>query len=144
MKSYNINTHYNYDAINNSLTVSSEFLKRAGKLGSPEFQMIQKYRQTCPGIEITEGVIVKKSKSYVKKHFTYEEMENFFKTYYAANNSENRKEFAEIQDEFKKVKTLSALAKSPYKVVSKWFEEKTSPMREELEMLNNDFNKGEE
>ena len=143
MKSYNINTHYNYDAINNALTVSSEFLKRAGKLGSPEFQMIQKYRHTCPGIEITEGVIAKKSKSHVKKHFTYEEMENFFKTYYAANDSETSKEFEEIQDEFKKIKALSALAKSPYKAVSKWFEEKTFPMREELEMFKSDFNKEE-
>lgn len=100
---------YNYDALNNTLTISASFAKKASKVGSPEYCVILKLRRDFPNL-----TIVKEEKKEGKKGITFVQMEAFIALHRNAK---------ELKAQFEKVKKLSRIQPMPYKYVKTWFDE---------------------
>ena len=99
---------YNYDALNNTLTVSASFAKKASKVGSLEYNIILKMRHDFPNLTIQQ-----EEKKEGKKSITFAQMEAFIALHRNA---------AELKETFEKVKKLSRVQAMPYKYVRTWFE----------------------
>lgn len=99
--------NYNYDVLNNTLTVSEKFLKAAGKYNSQEYNIVKKLRTDNPAMQI----VVEKKQKGGTKNLTFMQMEGFIK---------------EVDESklplFKKVKAISRVQSSPYYYVKTWFE----------------------
>lgn len=99
--------NYNYDVLNNTLTVSEKFLKAAGKYNSQEYNVVKKLRADNPAMQI----VVEKKQKGGKKNLTFKQMEEFI---------------MDVDDSklplFKKVKAISKVQSSPYYYVKTWFE----------------------
>ena len=101
---------YNYDALNNTLTISASFAKKASKVGSPEYCVILKLRRDFPNL-----TIVKEEKKEGKKGITFAQMEAFIAMH------RNKDELTKL---FNNVRKLSRIQPMPYKYVKTWFENK--------------------
>ena len=99
---------YNYDALNNTLTISAAFAKKASKVGSLEYNVILKLRRDFPNLTIKQ-----EEKKGGKKSITYAQMEAFI------GMTRNAKELTAM---FERVKKLSRVQPMPYKYVKTWFE----------------------
>ena len=99
---------YNYDALNNTLTISASFAKKASKVGSLEYNIILKMRRDFPNLTIQ-----REEKKEGKKGLSFVQMENFIAMH------RNAKELTSL---FEKVKKLSRVQPMPYKYVKTWFE----------------------
>ncbi len=99
---------YNFDALNNTLTISAAFEKKASKVGSMEYNLILKLRRDFPELKIQ-----KEPKKEGKKGITYAQMEAFIALH---RNS------ADLMFLFDKVRKLSRIQPMPYKYVKTWFE----------------------
>ena len=99
---------YNFDALNNTLTISASFAKKASKVGSPEYNTILKLRHDFPNLTIQQ-----EEKKEGKKNLTYAKMEDFM------NMHRNSKE---LRETFERVKKLSRIQPMPYKYVKSWFD----------------------
>ena len=102
-------TGYNYDAINNTVTISASFAKKASQVGSAEYDIMLKLRKDYPNLKV-----VKEEKTG-KAQITYKTMEEFIALH---RNS------AELLNEFAGAKTLSKFHSMPFTFVKKWFENK--------------------
>ncbi len=100
---------YNYNALNNTLTISASFAKKASKVGSPEYCVILKLRRDFPNL-----TIVQEEKKEGKKSITFAQMEAFIALHRNAK---------ELKAQFEKVKKLSRIQPMPYKYVKTWFDE---------------------
>ena len=110
--------NYNYDVLNNTLTVSEKFLKAAGKYNSAEYNMVKQLRADNPYMQI---VVEKKQKS-TKKNLTFKEMEEFIMIV-----------DADKKPLFDKVKAISKVQSSPYHYVKMWFERQFPNYTEQVE-----------
>ena len=99
---------YNYDALNNTLTISAAFAKKASKVGSLEYNIILKLRKDFPELKIEPA-----DKKEGKKTLNYHKMEEFIDMH------RNAKELRAL---FEKVKKLSRVQPMPYKYVKTWFD----------------------
>ena len=99
---------YNFDALNNTLTISASIAKKASKVGSPEYCIILKLRKDFPDLTIQQ-----EAKKEGKKSITYAQMEAFI----ALNRNAD-----ELKAQFEKVKKLSRIQPMPYKYVKTWFD----------------------
>lgn len=99
---------YNFDALNNILTISAAFEKKASKVGSMEYNLLLKLRRDFPELRIQ-----KEPKKEGKKGITYAQMEAFIALH---RNS------ADLMFLFDKVRKLSRIQPMPYKYVKTWFE----------------------
>ena len=108
MKKTNV-TGYAYDAIENVLTCSESFLKKASRLNSPEYNVLKQFRAEIPGLKIEKS---EKKSSNRPLNITFAKMEEYIKN---CRDGENRLEA------FKKVKSLSKIQPSPYQYVRTWF-----------------------
>ena len=99
---------YNFDALNNTLTISNSFAKKASKLGSLEYKVILKLRQDFPNL-----TIVREEKKEGKKSITFAQMEDFIALH------RNKEELIKL---FNNVRKLSRVQPMPYKYVKTWFE----------------------
>ena len=99
---------YNFDALNNTLTISASFAKKASKVGPPEYNTILKLRHDFPNLTIQQ-----EEKKEGKKNLTYAKMEDFM------NMHRNSKE---LRETFERVKKLSRIQPMPYKYVKTWFD----------------------
>ena len=99
---------YNYDALNNTLTISASFAKKAAKVGSLEYNIILKMRTDFPKLTIKQ-----EEKKEGKKGITYAQMAAFI------SMTRNAKELTAM---FERVKKLSRVQPMPYKYVKTWFE----------------------
>ena len=104
-------TGYNYDAINNTVTISASFAKKASQVGSAEYDIMLKLRKDYPNLKV-----VKEEKTG-KAQLTYKTMEEFINLH--RNKDELLKAFASA-------KTLSKFHSMPFTFVKAWFE-KTFP-----------------
>lgn len=104
-------TGYNYDAINNTVTISASFAKKASQVGSAEYNIMLKLRKDYPNLKV-----VKEEKTG-KAQLTYKTMEEFINLH--RNKDELLKAFASA-------KTLSKFHSMPFTFVKAWFE-KTFP-----------------
>ena len=110
--------NYNYDVLNNTLTVSEKFLKNAGRYNSPEYNVVKKLRADYPTMQI---VVEKKQKS-VNKNLTFKQMVGFIQEV-----DENKLPL------FEKVRKISKVQPSPYKYVKTWFENQFPNYTEQVE-----------
>ena len=101
---------YNYDALNNTLTISASFAKKASKVGSVEYNVILKLRRDFPNL-----TIVQEAKKEGKKSITFAQMEAFIALH------RNKDELLKL---FNNVRKLSRVQPMPYKYVKTWFENK--------------------
>lgn len=99
---------YNFDALNNTLTISASFAKKASKVGSLEYNIILKLRKDFPNLTIQQ-----EAKKEGKKSITYAQMEAFI----AMHRNKD-----ELKAEMDKVRKLSRIQPMPYKYVKTWFE----------------------
>ena len=101
---------YKFDALNNTLTVSASFLKKASRVGSPEYYIVLKLRK-----EIRDLKIIPAEKKEGKKGTNYEQMKTFINFHRNA---------AALMAEFDRIQKLSKIQPMPYKFVKDWFENK--------------------
>ena len=101
---------YTFDALNNTLTISASFAKKASKVGSLEYNIILKLRKDFPDLTIQQ-----EAKKEGKKTLNYHKMEEFIDMH------RNAKELRAL---FEKVKKLSRVQPMPYKYVKTWFEDR--------------------
>ena len=99
---------YTFDALNNTLTISASFAKKASKVGSLEYNIILILRRDFPNLTIQQ-----EEKKEGKKDLSFVQMENFIAMH------RNAKELTSL---FEKVKKLSRVQPMPYKYVKTWFE----------------------
>ena len=104
-------TGYNYDAINNTVTISASFAKKASQVGSAEYDIMLKLRKDYPNLKV-----VKEEKT-AKKQLTYKEMAEFISLHHNGD---------ELKKAFEAAKTLSKFHSMPFSFVKAWFE-KTFP-----------------
>ena len=101
---------YTFDALNNILTVSASFKKKASRVGSPEYYIVLKLRKEVPELTIKEA-----EKKEAKKGITYAQMKIFM---------EGHRNAKALIAEFEKVRKLSRVQSMPYRYVRTWFENK--------------------
>ena len=114
--------NYNYDVLNNTLTVSAKFLKNAGKYNSAEYNVIRALRADNPNMQI----VVEKRQKSTQKNLTFKQMEEFIEV---VDKSK--------ADLFKKVKAISRVQSSPYHYVKTWFERQFPNYTEQVEFGEN-------
>ena len=100
-------TGYNYDAINNTVTISASFAKKASQVGSAEYDIMLKLRKDYPNLKVV------KEEKIGKAQLTYKTMEEFIRLH---------RDSAELLNEFAGAKTLSKFHSMPFTFVKKWFE----------------------
>lgn len=119
---------YSYDAMNNTLTASAAFLKKASQLNTPEYVIVKQLRADNPGMSIVKAE--KRSCENRPVNITFKKMEEFIGL--CADSEERKKAFA-------KVKALSKIQASPYKYVKTWFLENYANYSEQPEFDSNGF-----
>lgn len=102
-------TGYSFDPIENVLTCSTSFLKKASRLNSPEYNVLKQFRAEIPGLKIEKG---EKKSGNRPLNITFAKMEEYIKN---CRDGETRLEA------FQKVKSLSKIQPSPYQYVRTWF-----------------------
>lgn len=101
---------YSYDPIDNALTMTATFAKKASQLNTPEYHIVRQLRLDNPGMKIKKAD--SKASANRPLNITFAKMEGFIAQ---CRDSKDRLEA------FKKVKTLSKIQTSPYKYVKTWF-----------------------
>lgn len=102
-----------YNPIDNTLTLSESFAKKASRPNTPEYRMLLQYRTDCPGL-----MILKKEKNTKNKHkpdsLTYSSMEHIIGL---CEDSKER------MKKYQAVRAMSQVQSSPYQFVKRWFDE---------------------
>ena len=105
---------YDIDYINETITLTAAFLRKASTLGTPEYKEMIELRRSLPGFQFVKAEAAKKTANK-NKNLTYQNMRE-----YIANSAESKKAAA-LLDEMKKVEGLSKIQSNPYKYVQAWF-----------------------
>ena len=103
-------TGYTYNPIENTLTLTEAFAKRAGILHSDEYEIVRKLRMDNPGMTIHKAD--KKSTKHSPMKLSFKQMEEYIGK---CRDAETR------LARFEQVKGLSKIQPSPYKYVKTWF-----------------------
>ena len=102
---------YNYDAINNTLTISADFAKKCNDLNSAEYRLVRQLRAENPGLTVQRRTI---NASRTHAGIKYADMER----YLGMCRTSERYLYC-----FAKVRELSKGQPNPYKFVRHWFDE---------------------
>ena len=100
---------YCFDALNNTLTISNSFAKKASQIGTTEYAIVLKLRKDYPSLKIQ-----KEEKTTVTKQITFKMMEEFIKGHRNATA---------LKTQFDGVRKLSKFHAMPYMFVKDWFED---------------------
>ena len=103
-------TGYSYDPIDNTLTITNAFAKKASQLNTAEYNIMKQFRRDNPSLTIVKAE--KKVLSNRSLNVKFAEMEKFI--------AQCRGKEARLA-EFEKVKVLSKIQSSPYAYVKMWF-----------------------
>ena len=103
-------TGYTYDALNDTLTITEAFAKRASVLHSAEYEIIREFRATHPGRPI--NLADKKASNNRPLKLSFKQMGEFIAKCRDAEARTAR---------FEQVKALSKVQPSPYAYVKTWF-----------------------
>lgn len=103
-------TGYTYDALNDTLTITEAFAKRASVLHSAEYEIIREFRATHPGRPI--NLADKKTSNNRPLKLSFKQMGEFIAKCRDAEARTAR---------FEQVKALSKVQPSPYAYVKTWF-----------------------
>lgn len=102
--------YYSYNPIDNTLTMTAAFAKKASQLNTAEYNIVRQLRNDNPAMKIEKSAA--KAPANRPLNITFAKMEEFIKQ---CRDSKDR------LDAFKKVKALSKIQASPYKYVKTWF-----------------------
>ena len=100
---------YNYDVLNNTLTISESFAKKASKVGTAEYEILLRLRKDYPSLKIQ-----KEEKGKASKQITFKMMEDFINAHRNAT---------ELKVQFNGVRKLAKFHSMPYLFVKEWFED---------------------
>ena len=102
-------TGYKMDVLNETLTVTDAFTKRASKMNSAEYELVLRFRRDFPN-----GTIVKETSKHSSSisGLSVKKMEEYI--------GQCRDKEARLAT-FKTVKALSKIQPSPYSYIKKWF-----------------------
>ena len=103
-------TGYTYDALNDALTITEAFAKRASDLHSAEYEIIREFRATHPGRPI--NLADKKTSNNRPLKLSFKQMGAFIARCRDAEARTAR---------FEQIKALSKVQPSPYAYVKTWF-----------------------
>ena len=135
---------YVIDLVNEMICVDKEFVKKAGRLGTPEFETFMELKRTLPGFKFEEKNLNVSNKN-VYSELTYDVMEAFINFY------EPTEKRAAVLAVFRKIRAESVFKKAPYSFVKSWFlmnykdeynkssfaEERRNKKAEAIQKLNN-------
>lgn len=135
---------YVIDLVNEMVSVDKEFVSKAGRLGTPEFETFMELKRTLPGFKFEEKNLNVSNKN-VYSELTYEVMEAFINFY------EPTEKRADVLAVFRKIRAASVFKKAPYSFVKSWFlskykteynkssfaEERKGKRTEAIQKLNN-------
>ena len=135
---------YVIDLVNEMVCVDKEFVKKAGRLGTPEFETFMELKRTLPGFKFEEKNLNVSNKN-VYSELTYDVMEAFINFY------EPTEKRAAVLTVFRKIRAESVFKKAPYSFVKSWFlmnykdeynkssfaEERRNKKAEAIQKLNN-------
>lgn len=107
-----INRDYSIDYVHGIIRIARDFERRAGQIGSTEYNQLMKLRRDHPKMEIERKTVNRKRPGQVR--ISYVAMETYIG---CLQNSE--KWFQDYQT----VRKMSAVQKSPYNFVRKWFQD---------------------
>ena len=108
------NHGYEINYIENTIVVTKSFLKKAGTIGSKEYNELAKVRRDFPDFRIQQREITKKQGKKTYGKLTYKVMGEFIE----AQEEENA---AEVLAEFERVQRLSKIQAGSYSFVKTWF-----------------------
>ena len=104
------------DKANKTLTVTKDFMMKAGQFGTPEFEMALEAKQNFPGFTLVVRTIKRNSEKWTYGKLTYDRMEDFIQNH--EKDVETRK--AKLK-EFELVKAWAKTQKAAYAKVKEWF-----------------------
>ena len=107
---------YDIDFLNNTVTLTASFLRKASVIGSAEYQEMLQLRRELPDYEFRKAETTKQKKTNKNKNLTYPHMRDFIR---ATASSQDEAQL--ILDEMKRVEALSKIQANPYKYVHDWF-----------------------
>ena len=107
---------YDIDFLNNTVTLTSSFLRKASVIGSAEYQEMLQLRRELPDYEFRKAETTKQKKTNKNKNLTYPHMRDFIRA-----TASSQDEAQMILDEMKRVEALSKIQANPYKYVHDWF-----------------------
>ena len=99
-----------------TITVTREFLIRAGQFGSTEFTILLDMQKTNPGFMVAEQKCTRNSDKVVHAALTYDKMVDFMKGYHKDEN-----ELKAALSEYIIIKKTSKTMPAAYAYVKKWF-----------------------
>lgn len=108
------NHGYEINYIENTIVVTKSFLKKAGTIGSKEYNELAKVRRDFPDFRIQQREITKKQGKKTYGKLTYKVMGEFIE----AQEEDNA---AEVLAEFERVQRLSKVQNGSYAYVKIWF-----------------------
>lgn len=104
------------DKANKTLTVTKDFMMKAGQFGTPEFEKALEAKQNFPGFTLVVRTIKRNSEKWTYGKLTYDRMEDFIQ------NHEKDVETREAKlKEFELVKAWAKTQKAAYAKVKEWF-----------------------
>ena len=107
---------YDIDVLNNTVTLTASFLRKASVIGSAEYQEMLQLRRELPDYEFRKAEAPKQKKANKNKNLTYPHMRDFIRA-----TASSQDEAQMILDEMKRVEALSKIQANPYKYVHDWF-----------------------
>ena len=99
-----------------TITVTREFLIRAGQFGSAEFNMLLDMQKSNPGFTVAEQKCKRNPDKVVHAALTYDKMVDFMKGYHKDEN-----ELKAALSEYIIIKKTSKTMPAAYAYVKKWF-----------------------
>lgn len=98
---------YSYDSINNTLTMSAAFAKKAGQINTPEYRIVRQLHADNPGLKVE-----KHSGGRGRTGIKYSSMMNYIS---------KCREHEKYRAAFETIKELSKGQPNPYRYVVTWF-----------------------
>lgn len=114
----------------NKIVVTEAFAKKAGKMGTVEYNEMLKLRRELPDFEMVLAE-KKEKKANKNKNLDYKHMKEYIKEV-----SATEEEAKAIIDELEARRELSKMSSNPYKVVLDWFLAKYPEVRKLKEKEN--------
>lgn len=114
------------DEVKMTVTVSKDFLKKAGQFGTPEF--IQALQMRKEGFTIVERKIKKNPDKQTYADLTYDKMKSVIEGYWTDEKVREAK-----LEEFEYIKRWAKTQPGSYAKVKNWFKEKYGKFYEEVE-----------
>ena len=105
-------TNYKIDFAANTITLTKAFEEAAANMESAEYKMLLKLREDIPNIQIIRKTRRAPKTSNPNRNLTYANMERYMSVF---------KNAAELEEQFKIVKTMSKGQSNAYNYVKGWF-----------------------